>query len=278
VRAVRTVGITGAPGTGKSTLVDALVRAIRTAGASVAVLAVDPSSPFSGGAILGDRVRMSAHALDSNVYIRSLASRGAQGGLSAAVPAAMRVLETAGFDWVIVETVGVGQVELDIATAADTTVVVVAPGLGDAVQAHKAGLMEIADLFVVNKGDRPGAAETERDLLAMVHLSAPPAGEATATPMRGVVRCSAIDGTGVDEVLLAISTHGDALRTGTGELLRERRRRRERESARRAALEIFRAHIDTALRSRSDDDRVDGTALVEDVGRLLFGSGRRLER
>ncbi|HXY91448.1 MAG TPA: methylmalonyl Co-A mutase-associated GTPase MeaB, partial [Acidimicrobiia bacterium] len=148
------VGVTGAPGAGKSTLTDRLVAQLRAGGERVAVLAVDPTSPFSGGAILGDRVRMQDHDTDEGVFVRSMASRGELGGLSRAAPHAVRVLDAAGFAWVIVETVGVGQVEVAIAGTADTTVVVVTPGWGDAIQASKAGLLEIGDVFVVNKADR----------------------------------------------------------------------------------------------------------------------------
>ena len=151
------VGVTGAPGVGKSTLVDALVAAARARGERVAVVAVDPSSPFSGGALLGDRVRMQRHATDEGVFIRSLATRGQQGGLSRSTTAAVAVLDAAGFPLVFVETVGAGQAEIDVADAADAVVVVTAPGLGDEVQALKAGLLEIADVLVVNKGDRDGA-------------------------------------------------------------------------------------------------------------------------
>ena len=166
-----TVGITGAPGAGKSTLTDKLIGRIRKEGVEVGVLAIDPSSPFSGGAILGDRVRMQDHATDAGVFIRSMATRGHLGGLSLATPQAVRVLDAAGKPWVLIETVGVGQVEIEVAGAADTTMVVVNPGWGDAVQAAKAGLLEIADLFVVNKADRDGAAETVRDLEFMLDLS-----------------------------------------------------------------------------------------------------------
>jgi len=166
-----TIGLTGAPGAGKSSLTDALIGRIRTEDLEVGVLAIDPTSPFSGGAILGDRVRMQDHATDAGVYIRSMATRGHLGGLALATPRAARVLDAAGKPWIVVETVGVGQVEVDIAGAADTTVVVVNPGWGDGVQANKAGLMEIADLFVVNKADRDGVAETLRDLELMLDLS-----------------------------------------------------------------------------------------------------------
>ena len=167
-----TIGLTGSPGAGKSTLTNALIGHARAAGRRVGVLAIDPSSPFTGGAILGDRVRMGDHALDPQVFIRSMATRGHLGGLAVATPQAARVLAAAGCDVVMIETVGVGQVEVEIAGEADTTVVVVNPGWGDAVQANKAGLMEIADLFVINKADRPGVSETRRDLDQMLELSA----------------------------------------------------------------------------------------------------------
>lgn len=166
-----TVGITGAPGAGKSTLTSATIKYIRSHSIEVAVLAIDPSSPFTGGAILGDRVRMQDHALDTGVFIRSMATRGHLGGLSLATPEAIRLLDAVGKRWILVETVGVGQVEVEIAGKADTTVVVVNPGWGDSVQANKAGLMEIADIFVINKSDRKGADETRRDLEQMLDLS-----------------------------------------------------------------------------------------------------------
>ena len=168
----QTVGITGAPGAGKSTLVEKLISVAREGGKSqVAVIAVDPTSPFSGGAILGDRIRMQSHAGDKGVFIRSMASRGHLGGLSIAVPEAMRLLEAVGMDPVIVETVGVGQVEIEVASATDTTVVVLNPGWGDAIQANKAGILEIADILVVNKADRPGAKEAVRDLQQMLDMA-----------------------------------------------------------------------------------------------------------
>jgi LAO/AO transport system kinase len=174
-----TVGLTGAPGAGKSTLTDRLITLVRTGWPApsaqaidqVGVLAIDPTSPFSGGAILGDRVRMGQHALDPTVFIRSMATRGHLGGLALAVPDAVRVLGAAGVPLVIVETVGVGQMEVEVASAADTTMVVVTPGWGDSMQANKAGLLEIADLFVINKADRPGAREARRDLEQMLDLS-----------------------------------------------------------------------------------------------------------
>ena len=166
-----TVGLTGAPGAGKSTLTSATIGHLRSLDLEVAVLAIDPSSPFSGGAILGDRVRMQDHATDPGVFIRSMATRGHLGGLALATPEAVRLLDAVGRHWVLVETVGVGQVEVEIAGKADTTVVVVNPGWGDSVQANKAGLMEIADVFVINKADRKGVEETRRDLEQMLDLS-----------------------------------------------------------------------------------------------------------
>ncbi len=198
-----TVGLTGAPGAGKSTLTTRVVSAMRADGDEVAVLAVDPTSPFTGGAILGDRVRMQDHALDSGVYIRSMATRGHLGGLALATPEAVRVLDAVGFDWVLIETVGVGQVEVEVAGAADTTVVVVNPGWGDAVQAAKAGLLEIADVFVVNKADRPGAEDARRDLEHMLELASIP-DEAWRPP---VVLAVASVGDGTDDVVAAVSTH-----------------------------------------------------------------------
>jgi LAO/AO transport system kinase len=166
-----TVGLTGAPGAGKSTLTSSLIGHLRKQDLEIAVLAIDPSSPFTGGAILGDRVRMQDHATDPGVFIRSMATRGHLGGLALATPEAVRLLDAIGRKWILVETVGVGQVEVEVAGKADTTVVVVNPGWGDSVQANKAGLMEIADVFVINKADRKGVDETRRDLEQMLDLS-----------------------------------------------------------------------------------------------------------
>jgi LAO/AO transport system kinase len=197
-----TVGITGPTGSGKSTLTERLISTIRSTGDDVGVLAVDPSSPFSGGAFLGDRVRMQSHATDEGVFIRSMATRGHLGGLALATPEAIRVLDAGGIPWVLVETVGVGQVEIEIASSADTTVVVVPPGSGDAMQAAKAGLLEAADVFVVNKADRPGAAETRRDLEFMLHLSS--ADEGWTPPIVSTVASS---GEGIDDFWKAINDH-----------------------------------------------------------------------
>jgi LAO/AO transport system kinase len=197
------VGLTGAPGAGKSTLTARLIDLAVDDGRRVAVLAVDPSSPVSGGAILGDRIRMErpADAHPERVFIRSLASRGQLGGVSIAVPAMLRVLQAVGYDFVIVETVGVGQIEVDIAALADTTVVVVTPGWGDAIQANKAGLLEVADVFAVNKADRPGATDAVRDLEHMLDLAPPGAWRAPICPT------VALDGTGVAELLTTIDDH-----------------------------------------------------------------------
>ena len=217
-----TVGVTGAPGAGKSTLTDRIIATVRGSGGEVGVLAVDPSSPFSGGAILGDRVRMQEHALDAGVFIRSMATRGHLGGLTLATREAIRVLDAAGLPLVLVETVGVGQVEVEIAQAADTTVVVVNPGWGDAVQANKAGLLEIADVFVINKADRPGVRETERDLKMMLSMSdlgdwIPP-----------IVAAVSSTGEGIDKVWAAVTDHRSYLEE-SGRLDDRRQRRLEDE-------------------------------------------------
>jgi LAO/AO transport system kinase len=196
-----TVGITGAPGVGKSTLAAALVGAARAHERRVAVLAIDPTSPYTGGALLGDRVRMQEHATDPDVFIRSMATRGHLGGMALAAPEGVRILDAAGYDLIMVETVGVGQAEVDVAAATDSTLVVLAPGLGDAVQMAKAGILEVADVFVVNKADRDGAGEVARELRQMLHLG--PAREHDPP----VLRAAASLGDGVDEVWAAIQEH-----------------------------------------------------------------------
>jgi LAO/AO transport system kinase len=216
-----TVGLTGAPGAGKSTLTSAIVGRLRAADTFAAVLAIDPTSPFTGGAILGDRVRMQDHATDDGVFIRSMATRGHLGGLSLATPEAVRLLDAAGWPWVLIETVGVGQVEVEIAGSADTTVVVVNPGWGDAVQASKAGLLEIADVFVINKADRDGVEQTRRDLEQMIEL----ADRAVDGWQPPVLAAVATSGLGVDEVWDAVLGHRERI-TGSGELERRRAARR----------------------------------------------------
>jgi LAO/AO transport system kinase len=229
------VGITGAPGAGKSTLTEQLVARARRKDHDVGVLAIDPSSPFSGGALLGDRVRMQNHATDPNVFIRSMATRGHLGGIALATPEAMRVLEAAGKDIVVIETVGVGQAEVEVTDACDTTLVVVNPGWGDAVQAAKAGLMEIADVFVVNKADRQGARDAVRELSQMLELS-----EAEWKPE--IVQTIATKGEGIDELWTAIGKHR-AYQEEKG-LLEARRRRRIEREIREIVGERFRARVE----------------------------------
>ena len=221
-----TVGLTGAPGAGKSTLTSALIGHLRSMDIELAVLAIDPSSPFSGGAILGDRVRMQDHATDPGVFIRSMATRGHLGGLSLATPEAVRLLDALGRHWILVETVGVGQVEVEVAGKADTTVVVVNPGWGDSVQANKAGLMEIADVFVINKADRTGVEETSRDLMQMLDLGDLPH-DAWRPP---IIPTVASTGQGVTELWDAVLAHrASAEQSGQ---LAERRSFRLREELR----------------------------------------------
>ena len=255
-----TVGITGAPGAGKSTLTDQLINRARERGIDgsdqVAVLAIDPSSPFSGGAILGDRVRMQNHALDDKVFIRSMATRGHLGGLAVAVPDAVRVLSAVGVPVVLLETVGVGQQEVAVAAATDTTIVVVNPGWGDAIQANKAGLLEIADLFVINKSDRPGARETRRDLELMLDLTQlgdwrPP-----------IVDTVASSGDGVDDLWTAICSHRDHL-ASTGDLERFRRDRLAREFH-----QILLARVEHQLDELMAADRFAGVVADMSAGTL----------
>jgi LAO/AO transport system kinase len=245
-----TLGLTGAPGAGKSTLTDGLITAVRggwpalegSVGAEleavpqVGILAVDPTSPFSGGAILGDRVRMSQHALDPTVFIRSMATRGHLGGLSLAVPDAVRLLGAAGIGVVIVETVGVGQMEVEIASAADTTAVVVTPGWGDSMQANKAGLLEVADVFVINKADRPGVREARRDLEQMLDLARPGAWRPE------IVDTTATAAEGVAELWAAVGRHRAHL-VQAGQLTVRRADRLARE-LRRVLLARTEVHID----------------------------------
>jgi GTPase len=221
------VGLTGSPGVGKSTVTAALIRGYREQGLRVGVLAIDPSSPFSGGALLGDRVRMQDHATDDQVFIRSMASRGHLGGLSRATPQALRILDAAGFDIVLIETVGVGQAEVEIASLADCALVVVAPGLGDSIQAAKAGILEIADVFAVNKSDRPGAQEVLRDLRTMLAMASIGA-DGWKPP---IVSTVASAGQGIADLSAAIAQHRD-WQAGNGQLaVRRAARAREEISA-----------------------------------------------
>ena len=235
------VGVTGAPGVGKSTITNALVAAHRAAGRRVGVLAVDPSSPFSGGALLGDRIRMSGHAADPEVFIRSMASRGHLGGLSWAAPQALRVLDVAGCDVVLLETVGVGQSEVEVAGTADTTLVLLAPGMGDGIQAAKAGILEVADLFVVNKADRDGADTTVRDLRYMQSLGGRFAEPGHWRPPICKTVASRETDNGIDKVLEKVEEHRLWLESsGEGQRRREERAAREIEAI---ALATLRARL-----------------------------------
>jgi LAO/AO transport system kinase len=251
------IGVTGAPGVGKSTTTSALIAHWRAHSKRVAVLAVDPSSPFTGGALLGDRVRMQTHATDDAVFIRSMASRGHLGGLAAATPQAVRAVESAGFDVVLIETVGVGQAEVDVAANADTTVVLVAPGMGDGVQAAKAGLLEVADVLVVNKADRDGADDALRELRHMLtHVTERRPGEWRPPVVRAVATAEG----GVGELVEAIDKHRDWL-TSSGEGQR-RRVARVAQEIRSLAL----AMLTERLGLRADDPR-----LLELAGQVVSG-------
>jgi LAO/AO transport system kinase len=246
------VGLTGAPGVGKSTTVTGLVSALRERGERVGVLAVDPSSPFSGGALLGDRVRMQEHALDRDVYIRSMATRGHLGGLAVATLQALRAFDAAGFDTVIVETVGVGQSELEVAEMADTIIVLLAPGMGDGIQAAKAGILEIADIFVVNKSDRDGAQALVRELRTMIAL----ADRAPQDWKPPIIMTVAYQNRGIGDLLEAIDRfRASQTETGRAALRRIARARREVE---RIALAKVRAEF-----------RLNGEAGLEDLARAV---------
>lgn len=268
------IGITGAPGAGKSTLTDGLIREIRRRGEEVGVLAVDPSSPFTGGAVLGDRVRMQDHASDPGVFIRSMASRGHLGGLSAAAPKGLTLLDAAGFPYLVIETVGVGQDEVEVAEAADTTVVVVTPGWGDGIQAAKAGILEIGDVFVVNKADRPGVDDAVADLRTMLAMG----GERPWSPP--IVTAVAVKGSGIAEVLEAVDGHRRHLEQG-GFLLvnRQARRREELRSAlaaayARRAAEVTAAEEHRRLVALVEEGRLDPWTAAEHLaGRVASAVG-----
>jgi LAO/AO transport system kinase len=259
----RVIGVTGAPGSGKSTLTDALVGEARATGSRVAVVAVDPSSPFTGGAILGDRIRMTRWHADDHVFIRSMAARGHLGGLAAASLQVVALLDSVGFDTIFLETVGVGQSEVEIAQAADTTVLVLTPGQGDAVQAFKAGIMEIADLFVINKADQPGASRLRREIRAMLHL-APAAHGAWRQPILETV-ASRLEG--IDAVMSEVERHASYLRE-SGRLAEMRRRR-----ARFEIGAILQEELRRSLEGREDafvDQVLSGTITpAQAVERLL---------
>jgi LAO/AO transport system kinase len=246
------VGLTGAPGVGKSTTVTCLVRALRARGERVGVLAVDPSSPFSGGALLGDRVRMQEHALDRDVYIRSMATRGHLGGLAVATPQALRAFDAAGFDTVVVETVGVGQSELEVAEMVDTILVLLAPGMGDGIQAAKAGILEIGDIFVVNKSDRDGAQALVRELRTMIAL-------ANRSPQEWkppIVMTVAYENRGIADLLEAVDRfRASQVETGRAATRRIARARREVEGI---ALARVRAEL-----------RLNGEARLEDLAKAV---------
>jgi LAO/AO transport system kinase len=260
-----TIGLTGSPGVGKSSLVAHLVKAARSRDLSVAVLAIDPTSPFTGGALLGDRLRMQAHATDPGVFIRSMATRGHLGGMALAAPEALRILDASGQDVIVVETVGVGQAEVEVATATDTTIVVVAPGWGDSVQVAKAGILEIADVFVVNKSDKDGAADAVRDLRSMIRMGP----KLDWTPP--VVQTSTVEGSGIDELWEAIQAHWSH-QESTGALADKRRRRVLEEvegivaeRLRRRAADLFEDRIGLAsdLAERRVDPYAAATSLID---------------
>lgn len=242
----RIIGLTGSPGVGKSTVTGALVGAFRAAGGRVAVLAVDPTSPFTGGALLGDRVRMQQHATDEAVFIRSMATRGHLGGLAASTPQAIRILDAAGFELIIIETVGVGQAEVAIASLADSVVVLLAPGMGDAIQAAKAGILEVADMFVVNKADKPDTQQVVRDLRNMLAL----AERKTDDWKPPIITTVAMKGEGIEELVSSLDAHWSWLNS-SGELA-QRRQARAREEITALAF--------AALRGRLSAGRVDALA------------------
>ncbi|MDZ7706562.1 MAG: methylmalonyl Co-A mutase-associated GTPase MeaB [Trueperaceae bacterium] len=259
----RLIGLTGSPGGGKSSLADRMVEAYRAHGLRVAVIAVDPTSPYSGGAILGDRIRMTRWHGDSEVFVRSMATRGQLGGLAAATLRIAALLDAAGYDRVLIETVGVGQSEVDVAAVADSTVLVMTPAGGDAVQAFKAGVMEVADLFVINKADLPGAERLQRDVRAVQALAETDADAWTAP----VVQTRASDGTGVQEVLSALDQHADwlAARGGHARIRRGRVRAELAAAVRRHAAMALQLGTEARLH-----DIAEGRATAEEVAAELL--------
>ena len=271
----RVVGITGPPGAGKSTLVDRLAREIRERGETVGILCVDPTSPFTGGALLGDRIRMQGLATDSGVFIRSMATRGTMGGLARATRDAADLLDAAGFDWVLVETVGVGQDEVDVVSTVDTVLVVAVPGLGDDIQAIKAGILEIADVFVLNKADRDGADRVARDLEMMMSLGHPTRGLGWLPP---IVRTVASRGEGIADLLAAIERHRLFL-AESGELDVRRRaqlRLRVETILKHRVLDEAEkhAHMEREI-ARGYAERIDPYALSEELFEDLLKAGAR---
>lgn len=270
----RIVGVTGPPGAGKSTLVRGLIASYRGRSLTVGVLAIDPSSPFSKGALLGDRIRMGSHASDGGVFVRSMANRGHLGGLATATPAAIRVLDAMGFDRIIVETVGVGQSEIDVADATDCTLLVLIPGTGDTVQAMKAGVIEIGDVFVINKADRDGAVELKRALDAVLHFR-PDRGVPTRVLMTRADR-----GEGIDALVEAVESHLDAI-AQSGHLQQSRLRRLEREALDLAAGKIRHwlmdgpgAEIAVDLMDGLRNQRLDPASVAEALFEMTVGSSR----
>ena len=249
----RIIGLTGSPGVGKSTVTSALVTAFRAAGRTVAVLAVDPTSPFSGGALLGDRIRMQEHAADEGVFIRSMASRGHLGGLAASTPQAIRVLDAAGFELIIIETVGVGQAEVAIASLADSVVVLLAPGMGDAIQAAKAGILEVADLFVVNKADKPDVQQVVRDLRNMIALADRTEGDWKPP----IVTTVAVKSEGIQELVSRLNQHWSWL-SDSGEL-KNRRQARAREELTALAFAALRGRLAASRLDELAGQVADGT-------------------
>jgi len=256
----RMIGVTGPPGAGKSTLVDRMAATIRAGGETVGILCVDPSSPFSGGALLGDRIRMQERATDPGVFIRSMATRGAMGGLARATRDAADLLDAAGFDWVLIETVGVGQDEVDVVRSVDTVLVVAVPGLGDDIQAIKAGIMEIADVFVLNKADRDGAERTYRDLAMVLSLS----DHDETSWLPPIVRTVAARGEGIDELVGAIGRQRDWMAVG------ERLAARRRQQLRLRVETILKERVLAAARSEAglEDEVAAGFAARIDPYRL----------